>query len=78
MRDGIKKAHEKYYFRYCLSTLDINSVIQAIDRAKRINQINTKNGYTLHRYKSFSYYKENPALDIWIIIEKILKDCKLI
>ena len=65
-------------FRYCLSTLDINSVIQAIDRAKRINQINTENAYTLHRYKSFAYYKENPALDIWIIIEKILKDCKLI
>ena len=65
-------------FRYCLSMLDLNSVIQAIERAKRIDQINTENGYILHKYKSFSYFKENPALDIWIIIEKILKDCKLI
>ncbi|WP_244834431.1 hypothetical protein [Clostridium sp. BJN0001] len=46
--------------------------------AKRIMQNNEKNGYTLKQYKGYKYYKENPSLAIWEVIEKILKDCSLI
>jgi hypothetical protein len=52
-------------------------VINAINRAKLIMQKNKDNRYTLHQYKGYKYYKENPSLDIWEPIEKILKDCGL-
>lgn len=41
-------------------------------------QSNQDNGYTLHRYKGYHFYKENPSLESWKAIEKILKDCGLI
>lgn len=39
---------------------------------------NQDNGYTLHQYKGYHFYKENPSLESWKAIEKILKDCGLI
>ena len=64
-------------FRRCLRKLTLEDVIEAINRAKAIMKTNEKNGYTLHQYRGYSYYKENPALMIWEIIEKILVDCEL-
>lgn len=64
-------------FKRCLSKLDLSSVKDAIERAKTIMANNKANGYVLHEYKGFNYYKENPSLLIWEAIEAILKDCKL-
>ncbi len=52
-------------------------VIKAVNRAKAIMEINKQNGYVLHKYKGYTYYKENPSLMIWDVIEKILVDCEL-
>lgn len=41
-------------------------------------QSNQDNGYTLQQYKGYHFYKENPSLESWKAIEKILKDCGLI
>ena len=41
-------------------------------------QSNQDNGYTLHQYKGYHFYKENPSLESWKAIEKILKNCGLI
>ena len=65
-------------FKRCLGKLQISNVIDAISRAKTIMKRNQDNGYTLHQYKGYKYYKENPSLAIWEVIEKILKDCELI
>ena len=40
-------------------------------------QSNQDNGYTLQQYKGYHFYKENPSLESWKAIEKILKDCGL-
>ncbi|WP_406040756.1 RloB family protein [Succinimonas sp.] len=64
-------------FKRCLKKLTLRDVIEAVKRAKAIMEINKQNGYTLHQYRGYSYYKENPSLMIWEIIEKILKDCQL-
>jgi hypothetical protein len=64
-------------FKRCLKKLTLSDVIEAVKRAKVIMEINEQNGYTLHRYKGYSFYEENPSLMIWEIIEKILEDCKL-
>lgn len=69
--------HERN-FKRCLEKLQLNNVLDAIVRAKTIMQINNNNGYILHEYKGYSYYKENPSLAIWEAIEKILKDCRLV
>lgn len=65
-------------FKRCLGKLQLSSVIDAVNRAKIIMENNQKNGYTLQQYKGYKYYKENPSLAIWEVIEKILKDCALI
>ena len=36
-----------------------------------------ENGYNLENYKGYKFYKENPSLSIWEIIEKILYECGL-
>jgi hypothetical protein len=59
-------------FKRCLRQLDINNVIQAVTRAKNIMERNKENVYVLQNYKGYTYYKENPSLAIWEIVEKIL------
>ena len=65
-------------FKRCLGKLQLSNVIDAIGRAKKIMLKNQENGYILHQYKGYRYYKENPSLMAWEAIEKILADCKLI
>jgi hypothetical protein len=65
-------------FKRILNKLTIENVIDAVNRAKVIMQRNKDNGYVLHEYKGYRYYKENPSLTIWESIERILKDCELV
>ncbi|MCL2866059.1 MAG: RloB family protein [Lachnospiraceae bacterium] len=67
---------EKNFKRY-LESLSIEDVIKAVQRAKEIMSNNEKNGYTLNKYKGYSYYKENPALEIGNVVGEILKECGL-
>lgn len=69
--------HEKN-FKRCLSKLSLSDVVDAVSRAKEIMNRNKENGYILHEYKGYYYYKENPSLAIWEAVEKILIECKLI
>lgn len=64
-------------FKRCLGKLQLFNVVDAINRAKAIMQRNRDNGYTLHRYKGYEYYKENPSLNVWEVIARILEDCGL-
>lgn len=64
-------------FKRCLGKLQLLNVIDAVSRAKIIMKRNQDNGYTLQQYKGYKYYKGNPSLAIWEVIEKILKDCEL-
>ena len=52
-------------FSGCLKQLSLENVRIAVKRAKEIMETNKRNGYTLHQYKGYSYYKENPSLMIW-------------
>ena len=65
-------------FKRCLSKRQLSNVIDAIERAKKIMQRNQENGYKLHQYKGYRYYKENPSLSAWEAIEKIMKECELV
>lgn len=65
-------------FKRCLKKMNLLNVIDAIKRAKKITQRNEENGYILHQYKGYRYYKENPSLSAWEAIEKILNDCQLL
>ena len=65
-------------FKHCLGKLELSNVIEAVKRAKTIMQRNQDRGYVLQQYKGYSYYKENPSLAIWEVVENILKDCELL
>ena len=61
--------------RITLKKLTIDDVKEAIKRAKDIMDKNKENGYILENYKGYKFYKENPSLSIWEIIEKMLYEC---
>lgn len=65
-------------FKRILSQLSLSNVKDAVSRAKQIMKKNEENGYTLHEYKGYKYYKDNPSLTVWEIIEKVLEECELI
>ena len=64
-------------FKRLLDKITLGDVGQAVLRSKTITQANQENGYVLHKYKGYRYYKENPSLSIWEIVEKILRECGL-
>lgn len=64
-------------FKRCLSKITLNDIRNAISRAKSIMTNNASAGYTLHQYKGYNYYKENPSLEVWKAVEAILKDCNI-
>lgn len=68
--------HE-YNFKRILNKITILDVKEALKRAKLVMRRNVENGYVLQEYKGYRYYKENPSLSIWEVIEKILIDCEL-
>ena len=76
--ESMDEFKEEDKFKRCLKKLELSNVIDAIERAKKIMKRNQDNGYKLHEYKGYKYYKENPALAVWEAIEKILKECELV
>lgn len=65
-------------FKRVLKKLSLEQVRDAVQRAKLIMQRNANAGLVPHHYKGYKYYKENPSLSIWEIVEKILNECQLI
>lgn len=64
-------------FKRVLGQLTLQNVRDAIGRAKQIMQRNSENGYVLQEYKGYRYYRENPSLAIWEVIERVLVECGL-
>lgn len=65
-------------FKRVLKKLSLAQVGDAVRRAKLIMQRNAEAGFFPQQYKGYKYYKENPSLTIWEIIEKILSECELL
>jgi hypothetical protein len=57
--------------------LSLGDVIKAVERSEHIMNENKTKGYVLQQYKGFSFYKENPSLEVWQAIKKMLAECKL-
>lgn len=75
---GMDEYKNENNFHQCLKQLTLDDVKKAVERSKLIMMNNETSGKALQKYKGFSYYKENPSLEVGAVIEKILKDCKLI
>lgn len=76
--DNLIQYKQEEQFKRILSKLTLADVRSAVQRSKVIMQRNCTNGCIEQKYKGYSYYKENPSLSIWEVVEKILKDCELI
>lgn len=76
--ESMKKYKEEANFKRCLGKLDFPDVLAALARAKTIMQRNASFGYPITQFKGYSYYLQNPSLDLWQPIEKILDDCGLL
>lgn len=75
--ENMDKYKRENNFKRCLDKLDLESVRDAIGRAEAIMDNREKDGCTLREYRGFTYYKENPSLEVWKAIKIILTDCKL-
>lgn len=62
-------------FKHCLEELTLNDVKSAVKRAKKLALQNAKDGRKVIKYSGYSYYRENPALSINEVVEKILTEC---
>jgi hypothetical protein len=62
-------------FKRILQKLCLQDVKDAIRRAQKIMNDNKENGYILHSYKGYDYYREIPSLSVWESVAKILSDC---
>ena len=67
---------EEAAFKRCLRKITIEDVKTAIRRADTITQKNAEQ-YTLNHKKGYSFYRENPALSIHMVVKTILKECGL-
>jgi hypothetical protein len=76
--DSLDQFKEEDNFKRILGKLSIEDVKQAIDRSKTIMHTNNTNGYVLYEYKGYKYYKENPSLSVFEIVEKVMIDCGLL
>ncbi len=61
-----------------LDKLTLQDVRVAIERAKKIEQINLQNGLKKQTYKKFEYYADDPSLSVWESIEDMLRECGLL
>ena len=61
-------------FAGCLAKLTLDDVCNAVKRSEKIMRSN-KELYNLMSYKKFSYYRENPSLEVGTIIGGILREC---
>lgn len=61
-------------FEKILSKIDINDVKKAILNSEKIIQNKYNQGYTEMNYRKYKYFRENPSLNIHIIIKKIFKE----
>jgi len=64
-------------FKRVLGKISLDDVRQAIYRSKTIMNTNHANGYIMHEYKGYNYYKENPSLSVFEIVECAIIDCGL-
>ena len=62
-------------FVRCLKKLTLENVRAAVQRAETITSLNEKAGKALAQYKGYSYYRDNPALSIHIVVKTILDEC---
>lgn len=76
--ENLDQYKHETHFKRVLGKLCLDDVRQAIRRSKVIMGRNKEAGYALQQYKGYQYYKENPSLSIWEIIEKILRECELL
>lgn len=75
---SMKQYKKEDNFHRCLAKLKLEDVQEAIRRAKEIMDTLESDGYRPLQHKGYSYYRRNPALEIWRPIETILRDCKLL
>jgi len=73
--ENLKQYKHENEFGRVLGKLELFNVYDAIKRAKAIMQENQKKNFTLHQYKKYCYYKENPSLSIWEIVDRVMNEC---
>ena len=62
-------------FKSLLSKCTLDDVVEAINRAKRIDKLHQEHGHTQLTYKHEKYYIDNPSTTVWQSIETVLKKC---
>lgn len=65
-------------FKRALAQLTLDDAVAAVARAKRIAAANEADGRRFAEHCTYCYCLDNPATDLWIVIEKVLKGAGVI
>ncbi len=76
--ESMNEYKEENNFKRVLSKLSLDDVVDAIDRAKAIDSQNHANGCRFKKNFGYEYCCDNPATDLWIPIERILREAKIL
>lgn len=69
---------ESNFKKRILAKLTLNDAKDAIQRAKAIEEARADGGCQVISCAGYSYYRENPSLSIWQVVEKMLKESKIV
>lgn len=75
--ESMDEYKEKRNFNKILEQLSLQDVINAIERAETIERNNNQNGYRKVSYRNYSYFKNNPSLNLHEYIKKIFDEIKI-
>lgn len=73
--ESLDKYKKETNFNKVLSRLTLEDVMDAVKRAKGIQERNVTSNFQIQEYCGVKYYNENPSLSIHEIIEGILNEC---
>lgn len=65
-------------FKKCINSFTLDDVRDAINRAKKIEAMNKRNGKKITKLSGYSYYRDNPSMSIHEVVERILEECGLL
>lgn len=60
-------------FKGLLSTIELDDIVNAVERAKKMNEVTMRNGARMAQHCGFSYCLDNPYTEIHILIEEMLR-----
>ena len=73
--ESLRQFKRKENCENVMEQLSIDDVKNAVIRAKKLQFKKSEDGLIPKKYGKYSYFCDNPATSVWVIVDEILKTC---